>query len=288
MTAAGIRWRAARSGDDLAAAPGYDPGMTIAALPMYDWPEVAAATDALWAAIRDRLRAEGVPAPEVLTRDRGLVETWTSPDLTLGQTCGLPLVEILGGRVVVVGALDYGLPDCPPGWYRSAVVARADDPRTTLADFRGAALAINGSDSQSGWGSIRHHAAPLAEAGRFFGAVHVTGAHAASISAVATGTADIAAIDAVSLRLAQRFRPEAARLKTLFLTDPTPGLPLIAALGTDLAAHRRALAAAITGLDTETRAALGIRGFVPLDAETWAVVAARLAAARDILQDAPA
>ena len=90
---------------------------------------------------------------------------WTDPGLVLGQTCGLPFVRELAGRVALVGAPDYGLPGCPPGWYRSAVVVRADDPREALAGFRGARLAVNGSDSQSGWGAILHHAAPLAAAG---------------------------------------------------------------------------------------------------------------------------
>ena len=38
-------------------------------LPMYDWPELRDATDGLWAALRDALRAEGVAAPEALSRD---------------------------------------------------------------------------------------------------------------------------------------------------------------------------------------------------------------------------
>ena len=134
----------------------------VAALPMYDWPEARDANDRLWAAVRDRLRARGVPAPEGLSRDLPLMAGWTHPRLVLGQTCGLPLVRELAGRVAVVGGEDRGLPGCPPGWYRSAVVVRADDPRGGLADFRGAALAVNGFDSQSGWGSILHHAAPLA------------------------------------------------------------------------------------------------------------------------------
>ena len=112
---------------------------------------------------------------------------WTDPGLVLGQTCGLPFVRELRGRVALVGAADYGLPGCPPGWYRSAVVVRADDPREALAAFRGARLAVNGTDSQSGWGAILHHAAPLAEAGRFFGGVVVSGAHAASVPMVADG-----------------------------------------------------------------------------------------------------
>ena len=46
----------------------------VAALPMYDWPEIAPATDRLWAALRDHLRAAGVAAPDALTRDRPLPE----------------------------------------------------------------------------------------------------------------------------------------------------------------------------------------------------------------------
>ncbi len=162
----------------------------LAALPMYDWPELRAATDRLWTALRDALRAAGVAAPDALSRDLGLMQAWTDPRLVLGQTCGLPLVRELAGQVTVIGAADYGVAGCPPGWYRSALVVRADDPRETLAEFRGAGLAVNGFDSQSGWGAILHHAAPLAHDGRFFGGIEVSGAHAASVDLVASGAAD--------------------------------------------------------------------------------------------------
>ena len=36
----------------------------IAALPMYDWPEVRGETDALWVKIRDALQARGIAAPD--------------------------------------------------------------------------------------------------------------------------------------------------------------------------------------------------------------------------------
>jgi ABC-type phosphate/phosphonate transport system substrate-binding protein len=252
----------------------------LAALPMYDWPEVIPAMDRLWAALRDALRAAGVAAPEALTRGIGLMAGWTDPELVLGQTCGLPLVQDLAGRVAVIGALDYGVPGCPAGWYRSAVVVRADDGRGTLESFRGARVAINGTDSQSGYGSILHHAAPFARGGRFFGAAEVTGAHAISAARVADGAADLAAIDWVSWRLFRRFRPQAARLRVLMLTDPTPGCPLIAAPGTDVGRHRQAVVAALHGLDGGTREELGIAGFAPLGAEDYAVIRERFDAAK--------
>jgi ABC-type phosphate/phosphonate transport system substrate-binding protein len=238
----------------------------VAALPMYDWPEARDANDGFWARVRDGLRARGVAAPEALSRDLPPMAGWTHPRLLLGQTCGLPLVGALAGRVAVVGAEDRGLPGCPPGWYRSAVVARADDPREALADFRGAALAVNGFDSQSGWGSILHHAAPLAEGGRFFGRIRVTGAHVASVDRVAEGAADLAAIDLVTWGYCLRHRPAAGRLRVLMLTEPTPGLPYIAAPGTDVAALRAALADASPG-------------FVPVEPGDYRLVAERFRAA---------
>lgn len=250
----------------------------LAALPMYDWPEVRTANDRLWAAIRDHLRGGGVAAPEQLSRGADLDAEWTDAGLVLGQTCGLPLVTSLAGRVVVLGAADMGLPGCPPGWYRSAVVIRADDRRGDdprgLAAFRGATLAINGRDSQSGWGSILHHAGPHGGEA-LFDAVRVTGAHLSSIEAVAAGRADLAAIDAVTWRFALRHRPAAGRLRVLLETDPTPGLPYIAAPGTDAAAVRVALAAGIDSLRTDDRAALGIVALAPLTAADYALVARR-------------
>ena len=64
----------------------------------------------------------------------------------------------------------------------------------------------------------------------------------------------------------------------LTLTDPTPGLPLIAAAGTDVARHA-APAGAIAGLDTFVRETLGIAGFAELSVGDYRVVAERFTAA---------
>ena len=41
----------------------------IAALGMYDRPELRASTDLYWSLIRDGLRKRGIDAPDALTRD---------------------------------------------------------------------------------------------------------------------------------------------------------------------------------------------------------------------------
>lgn len=228
-----------------------------ASLPMYDWPEVQQATDALWVALRDAIRARGMAAPEALDRERPPAEGWTDPALILSQTCSMPYRLGLHRTVDLVGTPDYGVEGCPPGYYRSVIVVRADDPREDIAAFSDAKCAFNAPDSQSGhavWGDTG------------FGAWVETGAHRDSIQAVAEGRADIAAIDAVTWRLAQRHQPEAARLRVLALTPPTPGLPFITAKGHDAALLAEAAAEAIASLDPATREALGIAGFTRLPA----------------------
>jgi ABC-type phosphate/phosphonate transport system substrate-binding protein len=199
----------------------------IASLPMYDRPETAAANDRLWAGIRDRLRAEGLPAPEALIHGApDLWPHWTSADLVLSQTCGFPYRSRLHGQVVLVGTPDYGVEGCAPGYYRSVFVARADDPRDRIDQFDGAGLAYNDAASQSGWAAPQTHAARIGI--RLLPALE-TGAHDQSASAVADRRADVAALDAVTWRLLQRFDPVTRSLRVVGQTEPTPGLPLITA-----------------------------------------------------------
>lgn len=241
----------------------------IASLAMYDWPQVRAEHDRLWALIREALADEGIAAPERLTRGGSLREVWESPDLILGQTCGMPFRKRLHGRVELVGTPDYALPGAPPGHYYSELIARADEPGEAV-DFIDRTLAFNGQDSQSGWAAPQND---MARHGLRFTHTRHTGAHRDSARAVAEGRADIAAIDAVSWRLIVAHMPElAARLRVIGQTDPTPGLPLITAKGRDTAPLARAVAAAVAALATSDRAALGLAGLAAIPAAAYLAV----------------
>jgi len=239
----------------------------IASLPMYDRPETAGANERFWALIRDGLRAGGIAAPEALSRGGELFDHWLAPDLVLSQSCGYPYRTRLHGRVALVGAPDYGVEGCAPGYYCSRIVARADDPRRRLSEFEGARLAYNDPGSQSGWAALAAHAPALAR-----GPLVCTGGHAASARAVAEGRAELAALDAVSWALIARAEPFAAGLRVVASTPPTPGLPLIAAQGADAAALFEAVAAAIATLSEDDRTALMLRGLVPIAAEAYLAV----------------
>jgi hypothetical protein len=248
-------WRANGSKIPITA---IDPAM-IAALPMYDRPEMAMATDALWAAIRDGLRAQGVAAPERLTRDRDPWAIWTDPGLVLAQSCGLPFRARLHRDVRLVATPDYGLPGCPPGYYNSVIIARD----TALPAHP--RVAINDALSQSGWAALHQWAG---DRGLALGPVTVTGAHAASARAVADGLVDLAAIDAQTWRLLQRHDGADAALE-IARTPPTPGLPLITAATQDPAPIRAALRAALDRLPPQVTAALDLKGIVAIDAASY-------------------
>lgn len=241
----------------------------IASLGMYDRAETAAANDALWAAIREGLQRRGIAAPAVLTReDAAYWPAWQSPDLLLSQTCGFPYRARLHGKVTLIGTPDYGLPDCPPGYYCSVFVARATDSRA-LPEFREAAFAYNEALSQSGWAAPQNHAASM---GFQFRPALETGAHRLSAQSVAEGRAEIAALDAVTWALLQRYEPWAGELREVGRTAPTPGLPLITAAGRDPAPIFAAVAEAIDALPAETRAVLHLRGLGRIAPERYLAI----------------
>mgnify|MGYP000341917737 CR=1 FL=1 len=115
----------------------------IASLMMYLRPETAAATARYWALIRDGLRARGVAAPEGLDNAREEFAVWKAPDLTLSQTCGMPYRLWLHDRVTLIGTPDFAVEGCPPGYYHSVFVVRANDPRETISEFRAARFTYN-------------------------------------------------------------------------------------------------------------------------------------------------
>jgi ABC-type phosphate/phosphonate transport system substrate-binding protein len=242
----------------------------IASLPMYDWPELQGANDALWSAIGRRLAARGLGSvPARLTRGAPLEEVWTSPTLLLSQTCGYPLITRLAGRVRLVATPRYVAPGCEGPFRRSAIVVAAGSPAAQLADLRGGRCAVNEAGSDSGVNLLRAAVAPLAQHGAFFSEVRLTGSHVASAEAIAAGEADVAALDAVSYAHLRRLRPQLARaLRVLDWSARTPGLPLITAGGIDtvtLGALREVLAEAAADPQlAEVREALLLEGFSPL------------------------
>jgi len=249
------------------------PAQRFAQLPMYDWPEVADPTDRLWALIRDAFRQSGIDAPDVLDRSLPPAETWLSPKLLLSQTCGLPLVADLSGKVKVLGSFAYqGIE--PAGSYHSVIIAQENNNESSVR-LEGKRVVINGDDSYSGCLALKCFVADTRSGESPFASVLVSGGHRASLCAVASGNADIAAIDCVSWYLANQCESAVRNLKVIGHTQSRPGLPLITcgdASAQEVALMRDAIAKAVDDLDENNRATLGIRGFLPRDEEDYAPI----------------
>jgi ABC-type phosphate/phosphonate transport system substrate-binding protein len=235
----------------------------IASLPMYDFPWIAAANDALWASIAARLSEAGVRAPKGLTQGGDLAALWRHSGLILGQTCGYPYVTALKETVTLIAAPEYSFPGCEGASHRSFIIRRLSDARRALGEFRGAIAAVNAHDSNTGMNLFRATIAPVAGGQAFFSSIVVTGSHEASVTAVAEGRADLASIDCVSFRLLERGRPELIERVAIVAESPvSPCLPFVASGSlppSTIVAVREALFAALDdpGL-AGTRDALGL------------------------------
>lgn len=182
----------------------------IAALPMYDFEPVRAATDAWWHGLAHALRQQGLKdVPQRLTRQRA-ERTWRHPELVFGQVCGFPLMRSHGTKPNLIATPCYDVPGCKGPEYSSLIVVHAENKASSMEDLRGTIAAISGLDSHSGCHVLRAMVAPLASPGsRFFGRQIITGSHAGSLEAIEAREADVAAIDTVTYTLIKRSMPEA-------------------------------------------------------------------------------
>ena len=220
----------------------------IAALPMYDFPQVREAHDQLWAALAQRLEDSGVSSvPRQLTRNLSHRQTWMHPGLLFGQACEYPVAKSFEERLTIVATPRYVASGCTGTLYRSAIVTRAGDSCATLEDLRNRRCVVNEPDSNSGMNLFRAALAPLAAGARFFQSVQLSGSHRASLEWVAAGEADVTAVDCITLAHLERLEPRlTSKLRVIDWTPASPCLPYVTARRTDavtLAVLRTAIAA---------------------------------------------
>ena len=228
-----------------------------AMLGMYDRPETAAANDRFWQTIRDNLGF----GPRTLNRDGDFWEIWRDPDLVFAQTCGMPFRLELHEQVQLVGTPDYGLADCPPGFYNSVIIARKTAHDASLAALCSGVFSFNEPVSQSGWAAPMIH---LEAMGLSPATCLQTGEHVASACAVAEGRADFAALDALTWKLIRRYDDFADNLQVVSRTTPTPTLPFVTGRNQPVETIREAVARAIEELSDQDRQTLNLKGLVEI------------------------
>lgn len=215
----------------------------IASLPMY-W---RAGNAALWRGFWRHVQSALPDLPD-LTEPGDIPAPWTDhwlrPDLALSATCSLPFRTALKGRVTYVGTLGHSVNDTS-GHYHSLLIRRKGDSKADI-------LAYNEPISHSGWAVTRAH--PLTQS---IETTLETGAHVASLAAVAEGRADLAMIDAITWRILETFDPNTAKVEVIGQSAASPAHALITALGRDPEPLRVALARACQTFRTDTPMAMG-------------------------------
>jgi ABC-type phosphate/phosphonate transport system substrate-binding protein len=183
----------------------------IATLPMYDWPEIRPETDLFWRALADRLGV-GFALDRSIAHDA----SWRRPDLLFSQTCGYPLTHEFRGKLKYVATPHYDVDGCDGPNYCSMIFMRTG--HKTDGPLR---AAINSPDSMSGMLALKLAGPPVASK-------ILSGSHVRSLEMVASGEADVCAIDAVCVALAKRHRPHLLDGLVEVARSPlVPGLPLV-------------------------------------------------------------
>jgi ABC-type phosphate/phosphonate transport system substrate-binding protein len=264
----------------------------VAALPMYDWPEVLDEVDAQWARLRDAFRQNGIDAPQTIARRNGDLppvpggihdaqgaliapatlppneldfhKLWLHPALLFAQTCWGPMELGLSNHVQVVGQPSYDAYEGGQGeLYSSALVMRTGEgpevrspvdggASLPLDLIRGKRFTFNSLDSMSGIIALTRDLQAAGESLDIFASRSESGGHRGSIVAVAEGKADIAAIDCESWALARRFEPAARKVAIVGWTARRKGLPFITARATPEKTVR-AMREALAGLAEQPR-----------------------------------
>jgi len=229
----------------------------IAALPMYDRPENRAAHDTFWTAFRDTLGY----GPATLDRAIAYDASWAHPDLLLGQICNLPYRATFRDQLVRISNCDHRLPDTPAGFYHSVFIVRTENAERGLAPATLGRFAYNDAMSHSGWGAPLER---ITAQGLKFHTTLRTGSHINSMHAVANGDADLAAIDAVTWRMMQKWDSATKGLRSVARTGLSPSMSFVTTKGHDPANLRNALQMALNTLSEGQMDTLGLYGQVDL------------------------
>ena len=127
-------------------------GDRVASLPMYGEIELRPVIEHWWTGVAQYLGEQGLAdVPDVLVWPDDIYSHWRSPDLLFSQTCGHPLVNTIAQDVQLVATPHYDVSGCEGPHYASHVLVHAESEFQRIEDLQGCRLAVNGTDSYSGY-----------------------------------------------------------------------------------------------------------------------------------------
>ncbi|NND01109.1 MAG: PhnD/SsuA/transferrin family substrate-binding protein [Gammaproteobacteria bacterium] len=225
---------------------------------------------ALFAQLRKQALVSGIAAGSLPERFDGNLKfdtddgAYQAPAMLLGHTCGYPFIKKWRKTHQPVCVAEFDLPGTYGQMYSSWLICRRAHPARTLEEFAGGSAAINSMESNSGMNVLRHAVTAISSQPGFFSAIFESGSHVDSMRHVVSGSADMAAVDAVSFHHAVRSEPELGKgLRIFGQSVSTPGLPFIKhnSATVDRPKLTNALNRCLDDLGAEHRAVLRIKRF---------------------------
>ena len=151
----------------------------------------------------------------------------------IGFICGLPYVLKHDQPEPVIDALLAPVPKAPqyknkPIYYSYLIVSK-DSEAENFADLRGKTFVYNDEISNSGYNMPRAHLVDMSETRGFFGEIIRSGSHEESIRMVASGLADISAVDSLVYDYDREKYPEfVQQTRILEILGPAGTPPIVA------------------------------------------------------------
>ena len=203
-----------------------------------------------------------------------IVDSVEPASLLFGHTCGYPLMTQLRDSFTPFCVPLFDVAGTDGKHYSSRIIVAADCGIDSLLQCRGATVALNGYDSNSGMNVLRYELARLGVGGSFFGDVLLSGGHRASLEAVAAGQARVAAIDCVTYQMiADQDAALARAVQTIGYSAQSCGLPFV--MANELATAEiggsllRGLQQAAEAMPSRARERLHLRGFDAVDFDDY-------------------
>tara|TARA_B100000767_G_scaffold270163_1_gene293300 strand:- start:297 stop:1175 length:879 start_codon:yes stop_codon:yes gene_type:complete len=193
---------------------------------MYNQPALLPLWQVWWQAVVPYLKHEGIEnMPNQLCWPEDYIAHWRQPQLLLSQICSLPMIDHLKGQVQYVASPIFSTQLQTGSIYCSLLMVPEHSTVRNLADVRDAKVAINSSDSQSGFGILNHSFMQTGLALETMVAGYAeSGAHVKSLSWLQQGKVDVAAIDCISYHFIAKHQPHLLiGLRSLGKTDYTQG-----------------------------------------------------------------
>lgn len=247
-----------------------------AQLNWYLFDETAPVFTSFWEYIRQYLAKHGIPsAAELWDPANTALSLSRQNSLLLGQMCSLTFSNCQPGMPFYVGSYILDDEGLMPGYYRSVIIVSDNHKELNLnaENLETLCAAISEPDSFSGrfalYQALHNSFQPCK-----FAKILYTGAHLNTLLAVASGTADIGAIDCLTWHILKTLLPEqVARVHVVGTSPQMPGPPLVTMLpdGSDERVHlQAAIEAAFADTDISARMkTLGITGYSSVNRERY-------------------